>query len=391
MRRLCSLLGLPQRRFASAHVVGTNGKSSTTRYIARLAGRSGERLTGAYLSPHLTSWRERIEIAGEPIESDLFLAVLEQAERAAVAADRASADDEGPVTQYELLTAAAFCAFVEAGTEVAAIEAGLGGRLDATNVIPSKVTVLTSVGLDHTEWLGDTVAEIAAEKLAVLRDHSVLVTGPHLSSWVEPVVEEFVAERHARWVIAEPAGPDSLPAFQRQNLGLAIAATEVLLGEGGGAIPTVDPAELRVPGRLEVVAGQPTMVLDAAHNPDAARALAEALQTVCEGSPAISCLAVLDDKDASGIIEALAGISETFVCTEIAEERMAGTGRPGARCVPASELAGICERFGVDSEVVPDPSEAIARSREIAERKGGVAVVTGSHYLLATYGQGSEK
>jgi len=391
MQRLCSLLGLPQRRFASAHVVGTNGKSSTTRYIARLAAGSGERLTGAYLSPHLTSWRERIEIGQEPIGPDLFLAVLEQAERAAVAADRASGDDEGPVTQYELLTAAAFCAFAEAGVEVAAVEAGLGGRLDATNVIPSKVTVLTSVGLDHTEWLGDTVAEIAAEKLAVLRDHSVLVTGPDSSSWVEPVVEEFVADRHARWMIAEPAGPDTMPGFQRRNLGLAVAATEVLIGDGGGANRAFDPMDLAIPGRLEVLAGDPPVVLDVAHNPDAARALAAAIPLVSGDRPVVCCLAVLDDKDASGMIEALAGIAETFVCTEIAEDRMAGTGRPGARCVTASELAAICERFGIASEVVSDPADAIERSREIAHRNGGVAVVTGSHYLLGTYGQGSEK
>jgi dihydrofolate synthase/folylpolyglutamate synthase len=263
--------------------------------------------------------------------------------------------------------------------------------LDATNVIPSKVTVLTSVGLDHTEWLGDTVAEIAAEKLAVLRDHSVLVTGPDPSSWVEPVVEEFVADRHARWVIAEPAGPNTLPAFQRRNLGLALAATEVLVGDGEETSPAVDLSEFMIPGRLEVLAGEPPVVLDVAHNPDAARALAEALPAVCEGGPVVCCLAILDDKDASGMIEALAGVSETFVCTEIAEDRMAGTGRPGAKCVPASELAAACERFGVASEIVSDPAEAIVRSREIAHRNGGVAVVTGSHYLLRTYGQRSEK
>ena len=386
MQRLCSLLGMPQRRFASAHVVGTNGKSSTTRFIARLVARGGQQKAGAYLSPHITSWRERIEIGGEPIDPDFFVSVLEQAEQASVAADRAAGEGEGPVTQYELLTAAAFCAFAESGVEVAAIEAGLGGRLDATNVLPSKVTVLTSVGLDHTEWLGDTVAEIAAEKLAVLRDHSILITGPDPSSWVEPVVERFVVERHARWVIAEPAGPGRLPPFQRRNFGLAIAAAEALVGDVSETVRELESEEMLIRGRLEVHEGEPPLVLDAAHNPDAARALAEALSDLGKGAPLVCCLAVLDDKDASGIIEALAGVCGEFVCTEIPEEQMKGSGRPGAKCVPANDLADLCVSFGVVAETVFDPSAAISRAKELAFDKQGVAVVTGSHYLLGIHG-----
>ena len=386
MQRLCSLLGMPQRRFASVHVVGTNGKSSTTRFIARLVARGGQQKAGAYLSPHITSWRERIEIGGEPIDPDFFVSVLEQAEQASVAADRAAGEGEGPVTQYELLTAAAFCAFAESGVEVAAIEAGLGGRLDATNVLPSKVTVLTSVGLDHTEWLGDTVAEIAAEKLAVLRDHSILITGPDPSSWVEPVVERFVVERHARWVIAEPAGPGRLPPFQRRNFGLAIAAAEALVGDVSETVRELESEEMLIRGRLEVHEGEPPLVLDAAHNPDAARALAEALSGPGKGAPLVCCLAVLDDKDASGIIEALAGVCGEFVCTEIPEEQMKGSGRPGAKCVPANDLADLCVSFGVVAEAVFDPSAAISRAKELAIDKQGVAVVTGSHYLLGIHG-----
>ena len=143
---------------------------------------------------------------------------LERAEEAAEVADR-SAGDEGPVTQYELLTAAAFLAFASARVQVAAIEAGLGGRLDATNVIPSKVTVLTSVGLDHTQWLGDTLEEIAAEKLAVLRDHTTLITG-ELPAEVEPVVEREVERRHARRAGGELRGR-RLPG---RNVALATAA-----------------------------------------------------------------------------------------------------------------------------------------------------------------------
>ena len=155
MRRLCLLLGMPQNRFASIHVVGTNGKTSVTRMTAALLEAHGV-TTGAYVSPHITSWRERVLIRGEPISEEAFTEALERTEQAAQVADR-SAGEEGPVTQFELLTAAAFVAFAAARVRYAVVEAGLGGRLDATNVIPSQLTVLTSVGYDHTEWLGETL------------------------------------------------------------------------------------------------------------------------------------------------------------------------------------------------------------------------------------------
>src|SRR5262245_28225952 len=194
MRRLCSLLGMPQNRFTSVHVVGTNGKTSVARMTAALVEAQGAS-AGAYVSAHIASWRERILIGGEPISERAFEAALERVEESAQVADRAAAEDEGPVTQFEMVTAAAFWAFAEAGIEVGVIEAGLGGRLDATNVIPSKVTVLTSVGLDHTEWLGDTLEEIAAEKLAVLRDHTALVAGV-VPEEVRPLVECTAAARN---------------------------------------------------------------------------------------------------------------------------------------------------------------------------------------------------
>src|SRR5262249_8551857 len=181
----------------SIHVVGTNGKTSVSRMTTALLEAHGVS-TGAYVSPHITSWRERILIRGEPIPEEAFGDVLERAEESAQVADR-SARDEGPVTQFELLTAAAFVAFAAARVEYAVIEAGLGGRLDATNVIPSRLTVLTSVGYDHTEWLGETLEEIASEKLAVLRDHTTLIVGD-VAAEVEHVVEREIERRHAQTV-----------------------------------------------------------------------------------------------------------------------------------------------------------------------------------------------
>ena len=234
MHRLTSLLGMPQRRFAPIHVVGTNGKTSVARMTAALLDAHGFP-AGAYLSPHLEDWRERIVIGGEPIAADAFEDALEQAEQAAQAADRAAGED-GPVTQFELLTAAAFVALAAARVKVGVIEAGLGGRLDATNVIPSLATVLTSVGLDHTEYLGETIEEIAGEKLAVLRDRSVLIHG-RLDPAAEAVAERAAAEHFARTLVVGevPAGVgEGMPPYQRRNLALALAATQEV--DGGDSL-----------------------------------------------------------------------------------------------------------------------------------------------------------
>ena len=338
MRRLCSLLGLPQNRFASIHVVGTNGKTSVTRMTAALLEAHGVS-AGAYVSPHISSWRERILIRGEPISERAFDAALERAEQSAQVADRA-AGDEGPVTQFELLTAAAFLAFAEARVAYAVIEAGLGGRLDATNVIPSRLTVLTSIGLDHTEWLGETLEEIAAEKLAVLRDHTALIRG-EVPSEVEPVIEGEIERRHAKQVRPKgfTAGGGSLGevswqsirGYQQPNLALAWTAAQEALGRSDP--PDLDVAVralvgVRIPGRAEVIPGEPPVIFDAAHNPDGARALFELLPELTDGREIVCCLAVLEEKDAAGIVTALAPAISHFVCTEIPPAAIEGSGRP---------------------------------------------------------------
>jgi dihydrofolate synthase/folylpolyglutamate synthase len=376
MHRLCTLLGMPQHRFASIHVVGTNGKTSVTRMTAAILEAHGER-AGAYLSPHIHSWRERIVIGGEPISEEAFADALERAEQSAQVADR-SAGEEGPVTQYELLTAAAFVAFAAARVKVAVIEAGLGGRLDATNVIPSKATVLTSVGLDHTDWLGDTLEEIAAEKLAVLRDHTTLIAG-RLPAEVEPVVEDVVGARHA-----ERPSPELPPeGYPERNFALAETAAAAALGHELEP-EAVERArhELSNPGRAQVIEGDPPAILDAAHNPQGARALAELLPTLSGARPVVCCLAVMEDKDAEGIVAALAPACAALVCAEVPPEAMEGSGRPGARSRPAAELAALCRGAGAEAEAVSDPAAAWSRARELAEARSGVALAAGSHYLL---------
>src|SRR3954469_9215239 len=179
MHKLMAVLGMPQRRFASVHVVGSNGKSSTTRMIAAILESHGV-ATGTYTPPHLRSFAERIEVGGRPLSGPEFAAAVERVARAARLVDRTLDDDDDRVTQFEALTAAAYAELARRRVEVAVIEAGLGGRYDATNVIPSKVQVLTSVGLEHTRWLGPTITDIAEEKLAVVGDGGTLVVAHDL-------------------------------------------------------------------------------------------------------------------------------------------------------------------------------------------------------------------
>ena len=232
MHRLMTALGLPQRRFASIHVVGSNGKSSTVRFIAAILRREGLR-TGSYTSPHLASFRERIEVNEEPVSEERFAAAVERT--VGVVED---------VTQFEALTAAAYHELAAREVEVAVIEAGLGGRYDATNVVPSKLTVLTGVGLEHTRWLGPTIADIASEKLDVLSDHSVLLVPSDLHPEAQPVAERFATERHARLVTAPvPEG-----SFQRRNFALAyVAAAEFLERTPDPATVESAIAQTRIP------------------------------------------------------------------------------------------------------------------------------------------------
>ena len=385
MRRLCTLLGMPQNRFASIHVVGTNGKTSVTRMTAALLEAHGVS-TGAYVSPHITSWRERVLIRGEPISEEAFTQALERAEQAAQVADR-SAGDEGPVTQFELLTAAAFVAFAAARVQYAVIEAGLGGRLDATNVIPSQLTVLTSVGYDHTEWLGETLQEIAAEKVAVLRGHTTLLVG-QVPEQVNEVIDREVAVKHARKLWAASVANNMGPGYQGRNLALAQAAAGQVLGELDSTalvefIKRLATREFSIRGRAELVPGDPPAIFDAAHNPDGAIALAEALPDLARGRDVVCCLAVLEGKDATGIVDGLAPACSRFVCTEIPPESIEGSGRPGGRARPALELAALCDRAGVPAEAIADPIEAWERARQLAKARNGVALAAGSHYLLS--------
>jgi dihydrofolate synthase/folylpolyglutamate synthase len=376
MHKLMTALGMPQRRFASLHVVGSNGKSSTVRFTAAILREHGLNV-GAYTSPHLRSFAERIEVGGEAVPDADFAAAVARVAQAAEMVNRTLSDDEDHVTQFEALTAAAYYELARRGVEVAIVEAGLGGRFDATNVIPSAVQVLTSVGLEHTRWLGNTISDIAEEKLAVVRDHGTLVVAHDLHPDAMEVAARVARERHARLLHAPDAAEQPLHArgaFQRRNFAVARTATAAFLGErlDDDAVERA-AVTVEVPGRMQIVGDDPLTVYDGAHNHEGAAALAAALPEVVGDRPLTGVVAILDDKDAHGMLSALLPRFERVVFTRASNPRSLS---------PATLESLARQLHGPPAETVPDPRRAVARARELAG-PGGAVVATGSIYLIA--------
>jgi dihydrofolate synthase / folylpolyglutamate synthase len=335
MRELLSALGDPQTRYPAVHVVGTNGKSTTTRLTEALLVDAGV-CVGAYLSPHVRGWSERIRIGGA--EADFEHAVANVQPQAV----------ELGATQFEALTAAALLAFAEAEVDVAVVEAGLGGRHDATNVLRTRVVVLTNVALDHMDVLGDTRDAIAAEKLAVVQPGSVVVLG-------DPEWEET----------ARANGPAAIIHAGGSNLALALAAAEAFLGR------PVDPHaadDVTLPGRLERRGEHPLEIWDGAHN---LAGIGYLLPRLPDREYVLVC-SILGDKRPELMLEALSVLGGTLVATESAN----------ARSLQAGDLASRAEPYFRHVEPFPDPQEARSRALALAGREGAV-VVTGSLYLLA--------
>jgi dihydrofolate synthase/folylpolyglutamate synthase len=381
MRRMMTALEHPERRFDSIHVVGTNGKSSTVRMIAAILERHGVR-TGAYLSPHLLSFGERIRISESDLGPNEFAVAIQRAARAAELVDRSLGGNER-VTQFELLTAAAYSELARQHVEVAVIEAGLGGRYDATNVIPSKVQVLTSVGLEHTRWLGPTVADIAAEKLAVVQDGATLVLGPELHPDAAAIAQTVAESRNVRIVrAASDPGIEvgALGAFQRVNFSVAATAAAAYLDEVDPEAVARAAAEVRIPGRLQVIGERPLTLLDGAHNPDGMKALVQALREILKQRGErglVAVVSILDDKDAAGMLATLLPLCEALVLTR----------SQNPRALPPPTLESLAGQLGgPPTEIVADPRAALERARELAtgdQGRGGVVLATGSIYLIA--------
>jgi dihydrofolate synthase/folylpolyglutamate synthase len=375
MRRLLTTLGSPQERFGSIHVVGTNGKSSTVRMIAAILERHGER-TGAYLSPHLVSFTERIRIGERDVEPAAFGEAVQPAARAAAKVDHTLQGDDR-VTQFEALSAAALWELARREVAVGVIEAGLGGRWDATNVLPSRVAVLTNVGLEHTRWLGPTVTDIAREKLAVLRPGTTLVVGAGLHPDALVEAEEAAVGADARLVVAgaDPGVPlGARGDFQRRNFALARAAAEAYLGELDEEAVRGAAAATLVPGRFEEVSTDPPTVLDGAHNPGGLAALSASLPSYLGGRPLTAVVSILDDKDAAAMLRELLPRTARLVATRSANPR----------ALSPATLESLAHQLGAGDVVAAgDPHAALELARELARAEGGVVLATGSIYLVA--------
>ena len=409
---LLDLLGSPQRAYPSIHLTGTNGKTSTSRMIDSLLRAHGLR-TGRYTSPHLETVRERIAIDGEPIDEDRFARVYDEVGPLAELVDEKTAygsdfgDSIDRVTYFELTTAMAFAAFADAPVDVATVEVGLGGAWDATNVLHAGVCVLTPVGLDHTELLGDTVGEIASEKAGIIHAGATVITAVQEDEALAEIVQRCAGvgatlrREGVDFGILERAlavggqvlrlqGLDGVyddvfiplhGAHQAQNAALALAAVEVFLGEEGRRHLDIEVvregfAAATSPGRLERVRSSPTILLDAAHNPHGMRATVEALEQEFSFRRLVGVVSVLADKDVEGVLALLEPVLAEIVITRNTSERAMST----------AQLAAVAsEYFGEDRvHVRPTMADAIETAVELAEADtdgamSGVGVlITGS-------------
>ena len=405
---LLDLLGDPQRAYPSIHLTGTNGKTSTARMIDALL-RAHQMRTGRYTSPHLETVRERIALDGEPVSEERFVATYREIEPMAAMIDARASET---LTYFDMTTAMAFAAFADAPVDVAVIEVGLGGKTDATNVIQAPVCVLTPIGLDHAEWLGNSIAEIATQKMGIVHKGATLVAAAQPEEAVRPILErcaeveatlaregsEFGVTRRQVAVggqlltlqglggVYEDVFVPLHGAHQAQNAAVALAAVEAFLG--AGSMRTLDADVVREgfarassPGRLEPVRSSPTVLLDAAHNPAGMAATVAALEEEFGFRRLVVVMAALADKDVSGMLELLEPVADEIVVSRNTSSR--------AMAVPAlAELAR--EIFGADRvHVEPDLPDAIQEAVGLAEHGedialGGIGVlITGSVVTVA--------
>lgn len=395
IRKLLNALGNPEKRLKIIHVVGTNGKSSTTRMLTAILGAHGLK-AGAYLSPHLVTFCERYVINGREITEPRFARLIAEVREKAEEVDR-RAKSSGPLTQFEVLTAAAFLYFHQQKVDVAVIEAGLGGRYDATNVTKTRVQVLTNVELEHTDILGDTIVSIVREKAAVIPDRGTVVFG-NLSeeamaeatrictmkkAKVSALGEDFSllkgrGEKFDVWTSRGQYADLSLTMLgqhQRTNCAVAIQAAELFIKKA------LDEKKLRrvlpritMPARLEIISEKPLVILDGAHNPSGIEELLASLGELVSGRRVIGVVSILSDKDAATMLGQLLDFCDILFITE----------NSNPRCAKAQELAKleVVEGSSVQTFVARENQSALESAFKLASIRD-VILVTGSLYLLA--------
>ncbi|TYB95117.1 bifunctional folylpolyglutamate synthase/dihydrofolate synthase [Micromonospora sp. WP24] len=405
---LLDLLGSPQRAYPSIHLTGTNGKTSTARMIDSLLRAFGLH-TGRYTSPHLETVRERISLDGEPVSEERFVATYREVAPLARLVDERSAE---PLTYFDMTTALAFATFADAPVDIAVVEVGLGGAEDSTNVLQAGVAVITPIGLDHTEWLGDTIEDIALHKAGIIHPGATVISAAQEEEAARPILErcaevgatvaregsEFGVLRRAVAVGGQVLTLQGLGgvyeevfvplhgAHQAQNAAVALAAVEAFLGAGARRQLDIDAvregfAAASSPGRLERVRSAPTILLDGAHNPHGMAATVTALQEEFAFSKLVAVVGVLGDKDAPALLELLEPVVDQLVVT----------GNSSPRAMPPQELAALAaEVFGPDrvevAEEMPDAIEtavALAEEDVPGELSGVGVLITGSVVTVA--------
>ncbi|MGA7423861.1 MAG: folylpolyglutamate synthase/dihydrofolate synthase family protein [Candidatus Sulfotelmatobacter sp.] len=413
MRMLLNALDHPERRFPSVLIAGTNGKGSTAATLASILRASGLK-TGLYTSPHLMRINERIQVDGEEISDDDFAALQGEVDRVAEKLVERAELPWHP-SFFEMMTAIAFEHFAREKVDLAVLEVGMGGRLDATNVVDPRVSLITDIALDHQKFLGNTVGEIAREKVGIIRPGGAVVTLPQQPE-ANDVIGNTILNLGARAVNAVPYVPPVSPGsaqylvpgtekdksgfvyryplavlgeeilvetplvgrHQLRNVALAVAAAVELNQQGITGITAKSIARgirgTRWPGRFQVIAaraGRPEMVLDVAHNPAGAWALRAALSERYEDRPLIFVFGAMRDKAISEMTEILFPLAERVIAT-----------RPqNPRAASPEEIQRAAERTGVDVETVEDVKLAVQRARVLASA-ATVVVITGSIYLV---------
>ncbi len=402
------LLGDPQRAYPVIQVAGTNGKTSTARMIESILRAYGLR-TGLFTSPHLVDARERIRLDGEPVTAERLVDTWNDIEPYVRLVDKNSTDAGGvPLSYFEVFTSLAYAAFADAPVDVAVIEVGMGGTWDATSVAAASVAVITPIGMDHAEYLGDTIEQIAGEKAGIIAPGCTAVTSCQTDDARSVVVtraseldvplkietEDFgllsrdvavggqlVSMRGLRGEYDEVFVP-FFGEHQASNACLALAAVEAFLGSGDEALD-VDIvregfASADSSGRLHAVRLDPTVLVDSAHNPHGARALAAAIHDSFTFDRLIGVVGLLSDKDAHGVLEALEPVLDELIVTTPASPR----------ALPADDLAAVAENYfsGKDVVVEDELLDAVDRAMGIADADGDVGgsgvLVTGSVVLV---------
>ena len=378
-------LGEPHRDYRVVHIAGTKGKGSVAAMITAILRHAGMRV-GTYTSPHLIDLRERIRIDGAPVDEDLFAEGVFAVRKVIGPRPREYA------TFFEVLTAAALWIFSRAGVDVAVIEAGLGGRYDATNVVLPEVVVLTRIGLDHTERLGNTIPEIAGDKAQIIKPGCVAVVAPQVEESMPPI-EAQIARTGAKGLlfgrdftycvvesslegtrVVQKMGGEEIEyfvplvgRFQAENASVSVAAAQTL-GVPKDVIAG-GIAETRLRGRMEIVSRSPLVIVDGAHNPPAAEATASEIVSLGL-APAVFVVGINRPKDYKNMLSVWARTAKAFVFTDL----------DNPRAYPPQVLADFAKGLGVAAQTIPDPAEALKRAEQIAGPRGTV-FVAGSLYL----------